>query len=405
LKDDDDALKSSHNIVGGKASKRSLSPSNLSSSPPRKQSKSKSTPKKSKKHVKTILYTTPKKSEIEELAKSPMKTQNIFDRLTASSEQMKKYPKIPCPVCSVGVTEKFLNIHLDKCLKVGEDSSPVIKRTKCKDKKVSKPSVKDHLMESQDSEEPFDMNLSDSEDEMFSCQAPPRVKRPRSVVKPSIVETSDDHETLADNQNDPLDDEGKSIKTEDGNEECDLNDTTLPPSPLFGQYTETMTQGTYSQSQRSEQDMFASGSEAENHGKTDLDSSRNLLDLDDDIECMMEAALSEHEESAKDIEETQPTREGSSVSDEKERCRLDDELSTKSDNKGRTPPEDKNKLKMEKSQPKKSKKRAVVKIYPKNREENVISEESDPYAPPTSESLPCRPTRRTTRLGSKARLN
>ena len=59
-------------------------------------------------------------------------------------------------------------------------------------------------MESQDSEEPFDMNLSDSEDEV-SCQAPPRVKRPRSVVKPSIVETSEDHETLADNQNDPLD--------------------------------------------------------------------------------------------------------------------------------------------------------------------------------------------------------
>ena len=52
-----------------------------------------------------------------------MKSQNIFERLAASGEQMKKYPKIPCPVCNVGVTEKFLNNHLDKVNPIKGDVS------------------------------------------------------------------------------------------------------------------------------------------------------------------------------------------------------------------------------------------------------------------------------------------
>ena len=64
------------------------------------------------------LYVTPTKSFIQDLAKSPkMKNGSIVDVLNRSSSQAKMVAKATCPVCNAQVTEKFLNIHLDKCLR------------------------------------------------------------------------------------------------------------------------------------------------------------------------------------------------------------------------------------------------------------------------------------------------
>ena len=64
------------------------------------------------------LYVTPTKSFIQELAKSPkLKNGSIVDVLNRSSSQAKMVAKATCPVCNAQVTEKFLNIHLDKCLR------------------------------------------------------------------------------------------------------------------------------------------------------------------------------------------------------------------------------------------------------------------------------------------------
>ena len=64
------------------------------------------------------LYVTPTKSFIQDLAKSPkMKNTSIVDVLNRSLSQAKVVAKATCPVCNVQVPEKFLNIHLDKCLR------------------------------------------------------------------------------------------------------------------------------------------------------------------------------------------------------------------------------------------------------------------------------------------------
>ena len=78
------------------------------------------------------LYVTPTKSFIHDLAKSPklknvnimdalkspkLKNGNIVDVLNRSSSQAKMVAKATCPVCNAEVKEKFLNIHLDKCLR------------------------------------------------------------------------------------------------------------------------------------------------------------------------------------------------------------------------------------------------------------------------------------------------
>ena len=64
------------------------------------------------------LYVTPTKSFIQDRAKSPkMKNGSIVDVLNRSSSQAKMVAKATCPVCNAQVTEKFLNIHLDKCLR------------------------------------------------------------------------------------------------------------------------------------------------------------------------------------------------------------------------------------------------------------------------------------------------
>ena len=64
------------------------------------------------------LYVTPTKTFIQELAKSPkLKNTSIVDVLNRSMSQAKMVTKATCPVCKTQVTEKFLNIHLDKCLR------------------------------------------------------------------------------------------------------------------------------------------------------------------------------------------------------------------------------------------------------------------------------------------------
>ena len=64
------------------------------------------------------LYVTPTKTFIQELAKSPkLKNTSIVDVLNRSMGQAKMVTKATCPVCKTQVTEKFLNIHLDKCLR------------------------------------------------------------------------------------------------------------------------------------------------------------------------------------------------------------------------------------------------------------------------------------------------
>eukprot|EP00092_Neocalanus_flemingeri_P018632 GFUD01020177.1.p1 GENE.GFUD01020177.1~~GFUD01020177.1.p1 ORF type:complete len:780 (+),score=229.16 GFUD01020177.1:45-2384(+) len=359
--------------VSQSTAKRSLSPTVPPISPPRKQPRSSS----------KAVYLTPKKSELEEMARSPMKSQNILDRLTASGEHLRKFPKIPCPVCNVGVTEKFLNIHLDKCLRSQEDPSPVITRTKPRKKsgKHLKPSVPKHLTrnvieDNEDSEASLVLCFSDCEDEVFASQnVPARVKHSRGVVKPSIVEISDDPEFIEVVPDTPFFEQIETdSKEEDIGETASrdvLDDTTCPPSPLYEQYTDTISQNSYVQSQVawSERDMFASGSEAEvtEEGKDDLDTSRNLLDIEDDMEIMMEAALSEHDENE---------------AEEQAKIRTE-----------------------------KPKKRTVIQIIPTQRDDQSPENKDIPATQPKlPETLPepeapvARSTRRTTRLRSRNKL-
>ena len=65
------------------------------------------------------LYVTPTKSHIEDLVKKSPKMRNgsIVDVLNRSMSQAKTVAKATCPVCNLQVSEKFLNIHLDKCLR------------------------------------------------------------------------------------------------------------------------------------------------------------------------------------------------------------------------------------------------------------------------------------------------
>jgi hypothetical protein len=121
------------------SSKRSL-PSLPVFSSPRKRSKSGEeaenegtmTPRKTPPKGVSALYVTPTKAALTELARSPrLKTVNIIDQLNMTMEKTKRSSKAPCPVCGLQVTEKFLNIHLDKCLKASEsEPSPVFTKAR-----------------------------------------------------------------------------------------------------------------------------------------------------------------------------------------------------------------------------------------------------------------------------------
>jgi len=89
------------------------------------------------------LYVTPTKTHIEELVKKSPKMRNgsIVDVLNRSMSQAKTVVKATCPVCNLQVSEKFLNIHLDKCLR-DQETSPVISSSRSKRvpiKKVANP--------------------------------------------------------------------------------------------------------------------------------------------------------------------------------------------------------------------------------------------------------------------------
>ena len=63
------------------------------------------------------------------LIKSPQVTQkSIADSMASSAERLDRLKKVLCPGgCGATVTERYLNIHLDKCLRADEQS-PVFER-------------------------------------------------------------------------------------------------------------------------------------------------------------------------------------------------------------------------------------------------------------------------------------
>jgi len=302
----------------------------------------------------------------------------------------------------------------------------------CK-KKKEKPSVKEHLAklvkdDTDDSDGPIAIDSSDFEEEVFSSSALTRVKYPRSVIKPSIIETSDDPLVVnpcSEDENGSVDAlENKDVKQNTDKEVQDVDETVPPSSPAFDQYTDNMTQGSYLQSQatgtRSDADMFASGSEAGDEIKEDLNSSRNLLELDDDIESMMEAALSEEEdkESSETLPvigntfkeqetiETQPMR-GSTIYVEKDN-RSPTNLGIGGDVaevRGQTETVEERKNEVKSNVQAVSKKRVSVKVIPLERESmspDLSCVQSSSSKLPEAE--PPRSTRRTLRLRSKTKL-
>merc|ERR1719494_809593 len=105
------------------------------------------------------LCVTPTKTHIEEnVKKSPkMRNGSIVDVLNRSMSQAKTVVKATCPVCNLLVSEKFLNSHLDKCLR-DQETSPVISSSRSKRvpiKKVANPFLVE--IEDGDDEELFDV--------------------------------------------------------------------------------------------------------------------------------------------------------------------------------------------------------------------------------------------------------
>ena len=85
------------------------------------------------------LYVTPTKAQVTQLAKSPkLRNINIIDQLNRSAEQSRRVERAACPVCGLEVQQRFLNIHLDKCLRAAEpEASPVVGRTRRKARAAS----------------------------------------------------------------------------------------------------------------------------------------------------------------------------------------------------------------------------------------------------------------------------
>ena len=59
---------------------------------------------------------------------------------------------MPCPVCGQEVPERFLNIHLDKCLQVQEQPSPVFTKKTKKKRAVSQAASNPFLLDSSQDE-------------------------------------------------------------------------------------------------------------------------------------------------------------------------------------------------------------------------------------------------------------
>ena len=281
--------------------KRKSSPLNeKGKSAPNKKAKS-GKPKTSKTSIKT-----PKKTPVK----------NIFEKLTQSAEQNRKTPRLNCPVCEISVPEKFLNIHLDKCLESSEKGNvknqkriaAASQKTWSKD---AKKTVRKDPFSSDDSEEFEDVPSSVDEERikksffLSNYRPEAREKRSRTVVKPPIVEDSQpDDNSQQDFSSDNL--TNKQDKQEKSNADDNLDDTVSPPSsPLLGQYTETLSQGIdhvvedkekLVLTRISSRDMFESENESDSEEEIDThEVSSNMLDMEEHIEEMMENALKEKE--------------------------------------------------------------------------------------------------------------
>jgi len=266
------------------------------------------------------------KSEAQRKPSTPTKptaSQNIFAKLTQSAEQRKINPKVNCPVCSVQVPEKFLNIHLDKCLQSGAGGSSCSRSSSQKPKIGKRDSIKKHLVnkETDDEmvttdEEEIDLDLSQEEKtrDAFTANLPARDKRTRTVVRPPIVESQAvDKENQEQTTSDDLSSDfpSRSIKrmrklaknpivesqaVNDQTKHISDPDPSPPSSPILDRYTETISQSQdpVIERQQSEQDMFAASDDEDRVSTV----SSNLLDIDRHIEDMMEVALKDHRDTA-----------------------------------------------------------------------------------------------------------
>merc|ERR1711874_191020 len=200
-----------------------------------------------------VLYVTPKKIEFPDLH---------------TAERFDKMKKVSCPGgCGALVTERYLNIHLDKCL---EERSPVYGRKK---KKV--------VSETE----------SDSEVEIGNS---PVVKQTRVLRKRSnrpVIEESDE-DPVGGGHHEDIRDEAAAM---------DLDDTPLSPNLLENAVDPTVSKETsgqvtgveWSPSLPRSRDLFDI-SVVENTGQSTLDDTfdnSHMMELDDDIEELMEAAL------------------------------------------------------------------------------------------------------------------
>ena len=278
--------KSSENPTINKLKRKSSPLNEKGKSVPKKKIKS-GQPNTSKKLIKT-----PKKIQ------SPVK--NIFDKLTQSAEQNRKVPRLTCPVCEIAVPEKFLNIHLDKCLESSEkgnvNNQKRVTATSQKTRtKVTKKIVRKDTLSSDDSDEFEDLPSSVDEERikksffLSNYRPASREKRVRSVVKPPIVEDSQPDEKEKSNVDDNLD------KT-----------ASPPSSPLLGQYTDTLSQGIDQDEEVQEKLVLSRSPESEmkSDSEEDIDShdvSSNLLDIEEHIEDMMETALKEKEKEGSEV--------------------------------------------------------------------------------------------------------
>ena len=261
-------------------------------SPTNNKRKSSSIIPKSQKPSKRIKVAKSETGNISTPTK-PAAGQNIFTKLTQSAEQRKMIPKLSCPVCSIPVAEKFLNIHLDKCLQSGPGGSG--SRSGQKPKPERRDSIQKHFVkkESDDEmvttdEEDVDLDLSqEQETNAITVTLPVREKRVRTAVKPPIIESQED---FPENILSP--EPAKDVK-----------ETSAPSSPILARYTETISQSQGEhlapgvERQQSERDMFASDSE---DGISTVSS--NLLDKH--IEDMMEEALKDRH-TPEEVTETQ----------------------------------------------------------------------------------------------------
>ena len=273
--------KSSENPAINKLKRKSSPLNEKGKSVPKKKIKS-GQPKTSKKLIKT-----PKKSQ------SPVK--NILDKLTQSAEQNRKVPRLTCPVCEIAVPEKFLNIHLDKCLESSEkgnvnNQNRVIATSQKTRTKVTKKVLKKDTFSSDDSDEFEDLPSSVDEERikksffLSNYRPASREKRARSVVKPPIVEDSQHDEKEKSNVDDNL------VKT-----------ASPPSSPLLGQYTDTLSQGNDQDEEVQEKLVLSRSPESEMESDSEEDVSSNLLDIEDHIEDMMETVLKEKEKEGSEV--------------------------------------------------------------------------------------------------------